>query len=86
MPETDLTKLKKLNGDVLGLFAGRDEWITPKVVAAFEQNMKDAGKKLTVKSYDADHAFANPSNPKHNKEASADANAKALAFLKERLK
>jgi carboxymethylenebutenolidase len=86
MPETDVAKLKKLNADVLGLFASRDEWITPKVVAAFQENMKAAGKNLTVQSYDADHAFANPSNPKHDKDATADANAKALAFLKERLK
>jgi carboxymethylenebutenolidase len=48
--------------------------------------MKKAKKKLTVYNYDADHAFANPSNPKFNKEFSADAHAKALAFLKSKLK
>jgi carboxymethylenebutenolidase len=44
-----------------------------------------AGKKLVVKNYDADHAFANPSNPKFNKEVSKEANAVALEYLKQRL-
>ena len=47
--------------------------------------MKEAGKKLALYEYDADHAFANPSNPKFNKEATADAYAKATAFVKERM-
>ena len=70
LPETDLNKLKKLNPDVLGIFATQDKWINPSVVSAFEKNMQAAGKHLTVKNYDADHAFANPSNPKFNKEYS----------------
>jgi len=48
--------------------------------------MKAAGKKLTVKSYDADHAFANPSNANHNKKFTADAYKNTLAFFKKRLK
>jgi carboxymethylenebutenolidase len=86
MPETDISKLKQLNGDVLGLFASKDEWINEKVVSQFEENMKEAGKQLTVKTYDAVHAFANPSNPKHDREATADAHKLAIAFLRERLK
>jgi carboxymethylenebutenolidase len=86
MPESNLAKLKTLHSDVLGIFAAQDKWITPAVVAEFEKNMKAAGKKLTVKSYDADHAFANPSNPKYNKEFSAQAHTLVLAFFKEHLK
>jgi carboxymethylenebutenolidase len=52
----------------------------------FEADMKTAGKKLTVKAYDADHAFANPSNPKHNKDFTADAYKNTLDFFKARLK
>jgi len=48
--------------------------------------MGKANKKITVKSYDADHAFANPSNPNHDKEATADAHAVALAFFKAHMK
>lgn len=85
MPETDMTKLKGLNCDVLGLFASQDKWINADVVKTFRENMNKAGKKLTVKTYNADHAFANPSNPKYDKEAAAQANETAIAFIKARL-
>lgn len=85
-PETDITKLKSLNAAVLGIFASKDNWITPEVVSTFETNMKSINKKLIVKTYEADHAFANPSNPKYNKEATEQANHLSLSVLKARLK
>jgi carboxymethylenebutenolidase len=86
MPEQDVNKLKTLHADVLGNFANKDAWINPKVVATFEENMKAAGKKLEVHQYDADHGFANPSNPIYNSEATKDAYEHTIAFLKPRLK
>lgn len=86
IPEKSIDRLKTLNCDVLGIFAKQDQFINTELVKTFEANMKTADKKLTVYNYDADHAFANPSNPKFNKEFSADAHAKALAFLKMKLK
>jgi len=86
MPEENLDRLKGLSCDVLDIWGTQDQWINKDVTAKFEKNMADAGKKLTVKSYDADHAFANPSNPKHNKEITADAYKLSLDFLKARLK
>ena len=47
--------------------------------------MKEAGKTLTVKEYDADHAFANPSNPKYAKDAAADAEKITLDYFKSRM-
>ena len=85
MPETDLKKLKTLNCDVLGIFGLQDTFINPDVVKKFEENMKKAGKKLKVHNYDANHAFANPSNPKYNKPYADDAHKKAVAYLKEKL-
>jgi carboxymethylenebutenolidase len=82
MPEKDVEKLKTLNCDVLGLFAGKEQWISPAVVAQFEKDMAAAGKKIKVKSYDAEHAFANPSNPKYDKVAGEDAYDLAIAYLK----
>jgi carboxymethylenebutenolidase len=84
--ETDVERLKTLNTDVLAVFANKDAWITPKVAADFQANMTKAGKKLTLKQYDADHAFANPSNPVYNSVAAADAYAATLSFLMPRLK
>ncbi len=86
MPEKNINRLKTLNCDVIGIFGTQDKFINPEVVKAFEENMRKAGKKLTVHNYDAVHAFANPSNPKFNKEYSEDAHTKALAYLKSKLK
>ncbi|OGX88233.1 dienelactone hydrolase [Hymenobacter lapidarius] len=86
MPEKDVAKLKTLNTDVLGIFATQDRWINPEVVAQFKKDMAAAGKKVTIESYDADHAFANPSNPKFNKEFAAQAHSKALTYLRGKFK
>jgi carboxymethylenebutenolidase len=86
MPEKDVAKLKTLNTDVLGIFASQDKWINPEVVAQFKKDMSSAGKSLTVESYDADHAFANPSNPKYKKGDAAKAHEHALAYLRGRFK
>ncbi len=85
MPESDVKKLKMLRCDVLGIFALKDGHITPEIVKQFEANMKSAKKETTIYNYDSFHAFANPSNPRHNKEYADDAHAKALTFLKEKL-
>lgn len=84
MPVDDVKELKKLKCDVLGIFATKEKWITPEVVAAFEKNMKSAHKKLTVHRYDAEHGFANPSNPNFDKKSGEDAYTKAIAYLKKR--
>ena len=86
MPETEVNRLKNLNCDVLNIWGTQDKWINNDVAVKFEAAMKAAGKKVTTKSYDADHAFANPSNAKHNKEFTADAYKNTLAFFKARLK
>jgi carboxymethylenebutenolidase len=85
-PEDKIDRLKTLNCDVLDIWPTQDQWINKEMTENFEKNMAAAGKKLTVKSYDANHAFANPSNPKHNKEFTADAYKNTLEFFKARLK
>jgi carboxymethylenebutenolidase len=81
-PETDMEKLKNIQCDVIGFFGNQDRSPSPEMVTAFEKNMEAAGKKLNTYKYDAGHGFANPSNPKFNAEATADAYGKAIAFLK----
>jgi len=81
-PENNLEKLKALNCDVIGFFGNKDKSPSPEVVTKFEQDMASLGKKLNANKYDAGHGFANPSNPSFNKEATEDAHAKAIAFLK----
>jgi len=88
MPEGDVERLKTLNTDVLGIFGTKDGWINGEVVKKFEVDMKSANKKLIVKNYEADHAFANPSNPlgTFDEVASKDAYKNTVEFFKARLK
>ncbi|TDE10273.1 dienelactone hydrolase family protein [Dyadobacter psychrotolerans] len=83
-PEKDVEKLKTLNTDVLGIFGSQDQGISPAVVAQFKKDMKTAGKQVTIKMYDAVHGFANPSNPKHDPAATADAYKLSLNYLKKK--
>jgi carboxymethylenebutenolidase len=85
-PEKDVEKLKTLKTDVLGIFGSQDQGISPEVVAQFEKDMKAAGKSVTIKMYDAVHGFANPSNPKHDPEATADAYKLSLDYLNTKFK
>ena len=81
-PESNMEKLKSIQCDIIGFFGNKDQSPSPAMVNAFEQNMKDAGKNLSVNRYDAGHGFANPSNPSFNAAAKEDAYAKSIAFLK----
>ena len=85
MPVKDVEMLKTLKTDVLGLFAAREKWISPAVVKEFEENMAAAGKKVTIKNFDAEHAFANPSNPIYDEKATAEAYELTINYLKDRL-
>ncbi len=86
MPEDKMEKIKTLNPPVLFIWPELDQWINKDIVSKFEANMKTAKKTLTVKQYNANHAFANPSNPIYNKEFADDAFAHAMTFIKANLK
>lgn len=86
MPISDVEKLKTLNTDVLGIFASKEKWISPQVVADFQVNMTKADKKVTVHSFSADHAFANPSSPRYHQESAQKAYQITLDYLKDKMK
>ena len=85
-PEKDVERLKTINCDVLGFFGTKDKWLNPQVVDEFKTNLQKAGKKGNIYEYEADHAFANPSNPVFDKVATADAYDKVLTFIKLRIR
>jgi len=85
-PEKDIEKLKTLNADVIGFFGNRDQWPSPTLVNEFNENMKKAGKTLLLNRYEADHGFANPSNPEFDKMATEDSYKKLTTFIRERMK
>ncbi len=86
MPEMSLESLRKLSAPVLMIHPTQDKWITREVVANFAEAMKKVGKKLEIRSYDADHAFANPSNPRYDKANADDAARAVRQFFAEHLR
>ena len=80
--ETDPAKLGAMHAKLLGVFGKQDQGIPPEDVAQFDTALTTAKIDHEIHEYDAPHAFANPSNPKYNEEASADAWTHVLAFLK----
>jgi carboxymethylenebutenolidase len=79
--ETDATKLAAIKARVLGVFGTKDEGIPQTSVDAFEAGLKQANVRAEIKRYDADHGFANPSNPKYDQVSAGDAWKHVLAFL-----
>lgn len=81
LPVTDVARLKTLRGPVFGIWAKKDGWITADTVAAFDRALTEAGVKHSFHSFDADHAFANPSGGAYNPPAAKEANAATQKFL-----
>ncbi|AIE85290.1 Dienelactone hydrolase family [Fimbriimonas ginsengisoli Gsoil 348] len=85
MPDTDPADLKRLKAPVLLVWATRDGWINKGVVDGFKTAMANAKKPLTVLPFDADHGFANPSNPKYDKVSGDKAWQATISFYKTHL-
>jgi len=84
-PELDLGRLRALKAPLLGFFGSQDKGITPAIVDKFKDALTADHKNFEIHSYDAPHAFANPSNPHFNKEATEDAWERTVAFVKKEL-
>jgi carboxymethylenebutenolidase len=83
---TDPQKLKAIRAPLLGIFGNQDKGIPPASVDAFDKALVEAGKPHEILRYDADHAFANPSNPHYNTTAASDAWEHVRRFLAAKLK
>ena len=78
--------LAPLQGPVLGHFATRDGWINQDMVSSFEAAMQSAGKpELTVHWYEADHAFANPTNARYDADDAALSWEQTVEFFRQNL-
>ena len=80
--------LASLQAPVLGIWAGKDGFVTPQVVAELDKQLTSAGKRHAFHTYpDAQHAFFNDTRKEvHDAKASADAWNKTLAFFRGELK
>ncbi len=72
---TDPALLAPLQASVLGIFAGRDEGISPETIGQFRTAMRRAGKRLAgIHVYpECGHGFLNPQEPYASGSAGADA-------------
>jgi carboxymethylenebutenolidase len=85
-PETDAQKLSSVHAAMLGLFGAKDPWIKLDSIAAFEKNMRQAGKVVQVKIYrDAGHNFDNETADTFRAEDALDAWKLTAEFLKKNL-
>jgi len=79
--------LDALQAPVLGIYAGRDGFVSPAVVKDLDDNLTRLGKRHEFHTYaNADHAFFNDQRPEvYDEAAAADAWAKTLAFFRREL-
>jgi carboxymethylenebutenolidase len=79
--------LGNLRAPVLGLYAGRDQFVPPEAVRALEAKLKALGKRAEIHTYpDAEHAFFNDTRPEvFDPEAASDAWRRTVEFLRQNL-
>ncbi len=79
--------LRSLLAPVLGLYAGKDGFVTPEVVKQLDEQLTALGKRHEFHTYpDAQHAFFNDTRPEvHDPAATADAWTRTIAFLRREL-
>jgi len=79
--------LPALQAPVLGVYAGKDGFVSPKVVKVLDEELTRLGKRHEFHTYpETDHAFFNDHRPEvYDAAASADAWKRTLAFLRSEL-
>jgi carboxymethylenebutenolidase len=79
--------LPSLQAPVLGLYAGRDGFVTPALAHELEQRLKELGKSAEIHIYpDVDHGFFNDQRPAvYNEAAAKDAWVRVITFFRKHL-
>jgi carboxymethylenebutenolidase len=79
--------LNALEAPVLGIWAGKDGFVTPQVVQELDRQLTALGKRHEFHTYpDADHAFFNDTRPEvYDAAAATDAWKRTLVFLRREL-
>src|SRR6266536_83688 len=76
-------EVAKVNAPVLAIYGSRDPSVPLEQVRKIERMYKEAGKEITVKAFDAGHAFLNLDHGMGNEKAAAEAWPLAVNFLKQ---
>jgi carboxymethylenebutenolidase len=79
--------LLAVQAPVLGIYAGKDSFVSPAVVKTLDQELTRLGKRHEFHTYPgADHAFFNDARPEvYDPAAAADAWSRTLAFFRREL-
>jgi carboxymethylenebutenolidase len=79
--------LAALQAPVLGIYAGKDTFVSPDVVSALDRALTALGKRHEFHTYpNADHAFFNDARPEvYDGAAAADAWTRTLTFFRSEL-
>ena len=83
---TDPERLAAIRASILGIFGTRDTGIPQDVVETFDKALEEAEVEHRILRFDAEHAFANPSNANYDAEAAAAAWKEVRGFLASELK
>jgi carboxymethylenebutenolidase len=84
--EPTAQSVANVNAPVLAIYGSQDHSVSPEQRQHIEQLYKQAGKDITVRVFDANHAFINPAHGAGNEKAAAEAWPLAVNFLKQHLK
>jgi carboxymethylenebutenolidase len=79
-------EVARVNAPVLAVYGSQDQSVPQAQIQKIERLYKEAGKDITVKIYQAGHAFLNPAHGAGNEAAAAEAWPLAVNFLREHLK
>ena len=82
---TDKRILKQIKSPVLGHFAQHDYFFNPEMLSQFTSAMKKSGLTMSVKMYDAKHAFTNPTGKNFNMSAFKLSQHRTYEFLNNHL-
>lgn len=82
MPVQEQEKLAKLNSDLLFIYGTQDNWINQEVADELNSKFEALNKEIEILAFDANHAFANPTQESYKESAAQEANAAALEYLK----
>lgn len=76
--------LAALQAPVLGLYAGRDGFVTPDLVRELQRRLEELNKTADIHIYpDVDHGFFNDTRPEvYNESAAKDAWERVLSFFR----
>jgi carboxymethylenebutenolidase len=78
-------EVARVNAPVLAIYGSQDHGISPEQIECIQTLYREAGKDLTVKIYNAGHAFINPDHGMGNEAAAAAAWPVAVNFLRSHL-